>query len=85
MCGQTDGTTPLFIACQEGHVEAVKALVEQGASVNQVTVGLLEVSFGAGTVNPLDGLWFVRVSVVVGRWHERVYGLWWWTREVRRA
>jgi hypothetical protein len=34
-------------------------------------VGLV---FGAGSVYPLDGLWLVRVSVVVGRWHARVYG-----------
>jgi hypothetical protein len=32
---QTDGTTPLYIAGQEGHVEVVRALVELGAAVNQ--------------------------------------------------
>jgi hypothetical protein len=31
--------------------------------------------FGAGSVNPLECLWFVGVSV--GRWHARVYGVWW--------
>ena len=41
--------------------------------------------FGAGSVHPLDGLWCLAVSVVVGPWHARVYGVWWWTREVRRA
>ena len=38
-----------------------------------------------GSVYHLDGLWFVGVSVVVGRWYGRVYCVWWWTREVRRA
>ena len=85
MCGQTTGATPLYIASQNGHVEAVRALVELGAAVNQATVGLLEVSFWAGSVYPLDGLWFVGVSVVVGPWYGSVYGVWWWTREVRRA
>ena len=77
--------TPLYTASHNGHVEAVRALVTLGAAVNQARVGWLEVSIGAGSVYPLDGLWFVRVSVVVGRWHARVYGVWWWTREVRRA
>ena len=84
MCGQTDGATPLYIASQEGHVEAVRALVGLGAAVNQATVGLLEVSFWAGSVYPLDGLWFVGVSVVGGA-GIRGYWVWWWTREVRRA
>ena len=43
MCGQMDGVTPLYIASQNGHVEAVRALVELGAAVNQVKVGWLEV------------------------------------------
>ncbi len=43
MCGQTDGWTPLYIASHEGHVEAVRALVELGAAVNRAEVGLLEV------------------------------------------
>ena len=38
-----------------------------------------------GSVYPLEALWFVRVSVVVGRWYGRVYGVWWWPREVRLA
>ena len=46
MCGQTDGATPLFIGSLHGHVEAVRALVELGAAVNQAKVGLLEVSLG---------------------------------------
>jgi ankyrin repeat protein len=35
---QTDGTTPLYIASLHGHVEAVRALVEAGAAVNQAKV-----------------------------------------------
>jgi ankyrin repeat protein len=41
LCGQTDGATPLFITSQEGHVEAVRALVELGAAVNQAEVGFV--------------------------------------------
>ncbi len=29
-----DGTTPLFVASQEGHTELVSLLIESGASVN---------------------------------------------------
>jgi hypothetical protein len=39
MCGQTDGTTVLHAASFNGHVEAVRALVELGAAVNQAEVG----------------------------------------------
>jgi hypothetical protein len=85
LCGQTHGWTPLHTASANGHVETMSALVELGASVNQATVGLVEVSFGAGSVYQLDGLWFVRVSVVVGRLYVREYGVWWWSGEVRRA
>ena len=46
VCGQTTGATPLFIASQEGHVGAVRALVELGAAVNQAKVGLQNLSFG---------------------------------------
>ena len=46
MCGQTNGATPLYIASQNGHVEAVRALVELGAAVNQAEVGLLDMSLG---------------------------------------
>ena len=30
-----DGTTPLWAACEEGHVEVVNRLMEAGADVNQ--------------------------------------------------
>ena len=35
---QTNGFTPLYIASQDGHVEAVTALIGAGAAVNQATV-----------------------------------------------
>jgi hypothetical protein len=35
---QTDGTTPLYTACLNGHVEVVRALVGAGAAVNQANV-----------------------------------------------
>ncbi len=38
--------TPLFIASENGHVEAVRALVELGADVNQATVGSWDVWLG---------------------------------------
>ncbi len=45
LCGQTDGATPLYIASQKGHVEAVRALVELGAAVNHAKVVRKEGSF----------------------------------------
>jgi hypothetical protein len=35
---QTDGTTPLYLASQNGHVEVVRALVGAGAAMNQAKV-----------------------------------------------
>ncbi len=35
---QTDGTTPLYIASQNGHVEVVRVLVGAGAAMNQPKV-----------------------------------------------
>ncbi len=35
---QTDGTTPLYIASHNDHVEVVRALVGAGTAVNQATV-----------------------------------------------
>ena len=56
-----------------------------GSSCEPSHGGFVGGVFGAGSVYPLDGLWFVGVSVAVGRWHGSVYGVWWWTREVRRV
>ena len=30
-----DGATPLFIACQNGHVDAARLLLDNGADVNR--------------------------------------------------
>ncbi len=35
---QTDGATPLYVASQNGHVDAVRALLDAGAAVNQAAV-----------------------------------------------
>ena len=56
MCGQTTGASPLFIASQNGHVEAVRALVELGAAVNQAKVGCSDVKYGVGIWFQLDSL-----------------------------
>ncbi len=56
-----------------------------GSSCEPSQGGFVGHVFGAGSVYPLFGVWFVRVSVFVERWYARVYGVWWWTREVRRA
>jgi hypothetical protein len=36
---QTNGTSPLHSASQNGHVECVRALLGGGAAINQVMVG----------------------------------------------
>jgi hypothetical protein len=40
LVGQADGSTPLFVASQNGHVDVVRALLQAGAGavVNQVAV-----------------------------------------------
>ena len=43
-----------------------------GSSCEPSQGGFVGHVIGAGRAYPLDGLWFVRVGVVVGRWHARV-------------
>ncbi len=38
MAAQSGGVTPLYVASQNGHVEAVRALLDAGAAVNQAKV-----------------------------------------------
>jgi hypothetical protein len=38
VCCQIDGCTPLFVACQNGHMEVVAVLLAAGASVDAATV-----------------------------------------------
>jgi hypothetical protein len=52
---EVEGATPLVAASVGGHVEAVRALVELGAAVNQAAVGGVDV----------DGLCTVRVPWVL--------------------
>ncbi len=40
MAVQGDGATPLYVASENGHVEAVQALLGAGASLNQATVSV---------------------------------------------
>ena len=48
---QTDGRTPLYVASQCGHVEAVVALLGAGAAVNQAWVSVYGV--GGGVLHTL--------------------------------
>ncbi len=50
MAVQADGATPLHVASQNGHVDAVRALLGAGASVNQATVSVFCVWIGVGGV-----------------------------------
>ena len=38
---QIDGASPLYVACESGHVEVVRALLGVGAAVNQAKVRVL--------------------------------------------
>jgi ankyrin repeat protein len=55
---QTDGFTPLYIASQNGQVEAVRALVGAGAAVNQADVRE-DLVFGCASV---CGVWIAACS-----------------------
>jgi hypothetical protein len=59
---QTDATTPLYIASQNGHDEVVRALVGAGAAVNQ-----------AGVREDWGGCWCLGVGgwLVFGSQHAR--------------
>ena len=43
---QDGGTTPLYLASQEGHDAVVRALLDGGAAINQTTVCVVGVSGG---------------------------------------
>ncbi len=55
---QRSGTTPLYIASQNGHVAVVEALMKAGAALNQATVCDCMPSCAAGPVCGVHGcLW----------------------------
>ena len=47
---QTDGATPLFAACHEGHLAAVVALLNRGASIAIAKVWPVSLRPGSGVV-----------------------------------
>ncbi len=78
----TDGATPLWIACQEGHQAVVGLLLDRGADVNQAEV---RCGGGEGACGVLDGMWVVMRAgvqlwgariVCVGRVVYSVCGAW---------
>ncbi len=50
MAVQADGWTPVYVASRKGHVDAVRALLGAGASVNQADVSVVCVWIGVGGV-----------------------------------
>ncbi len=62
---QANGATPLFAASSNGHVKAVRALIDAGASVSQASVSVQMVEWGptVGCVECAIVVQFVDVDV----------------------
>ncbi len=57
MVYQGNGATPLYIACQNGHVECVRVLLGAGAAVNHATVGCARSMARRGGVTLCGDAW----------------------------
>jgi hypothetical protein len=73
-CVQTsDGATPLWIACQNGHQAMAGLLLDRGADVNQARVCY---SGGEGACEVLDGMWVLIVAGASGMGCDECVGGW---------